>query len=29
MIVPYAEISKQANTFLLEKYTEFVQKYIN
>lgn len=29
MMAPYAEISKSANKFLLEKYSEFVQKYIN
>lgn len=28
MLAPYAEISKNANKFLLEKYIEFVKKYI-
>lgn len=29
MMAPYAQISKNANKYLLEKYEEFVQKYID
>lgn len=29
MMAPYADISKNANKYLLEKYQEFVQKYID